>query len=990
MRRRGWLIQFALAGAAAGSAAGCGKHAVEEQIDEPGIPSALDWKRCASDSGDAIAVSGPEAPAEWRAFRRAHPYHEQQIALGSPRTDGTRILVITEPPPQVCLEDIRQLSPALAQARPYRWRMGLDGWLSDVVAELPAMSSPDLDGLLVGVHRTVFGTSYNARVTPLSAAGTLASNHQLDLSVTATELRQWLLAGPETFSATGTGPGTPLATLLARGAYGEYFSSTPGFVLWLIPLHRDVTPYLPAAGRWVLDADLVLGAIADAGSVAVVGRERQIPWNVLPPLRVETIRMLAGATTNHLAQSYERRFLLAGRFDRRNDWAPIYLSPALIDDEYGSLLNLTDQLLKSWSEHGNVHYVNFGYPLPPRYPFPAALHEVLQSGRVTFNWNTKGAGYVTDAGGFRVYALNRTGALPVSYFAGDDESRTAATEQAEAAAYDYFASLNDPNLARVVQYAALYQLDREFGVTAQLTVKEAPAAQAALVDQVAGALNNLAHIDDEWLARLSSDTLRAQIGGVRWTLAQVRTQTGDSGLRAFAAYLLRDGRDEGNRRADSALADRAFVNDTLRDDVSAEDQLPALFLMRRRVVSSVLRLLAPPSFLFRARNSFIEGANRQPASWIRTASVVQSWSTGSSLEYIGGHNLDAAVTRLRSSPDVVAGEVRVIRESGHDVILANEADIPRLSDNVRSIAEAAEADDGGARLSALVGRLRERPMLPRLAAIPPRPRTPAVRSWGASARMIGYERVPRRLTETERSLATFLQVKDRSFLNVYKLKDGSLEIAVGEPQGVVRATNLASAVDVVVDQTRLPRGTQLPRQLQLSGFSEQDATAFTRNVEWELRRTKRPRPDDIVSVVHEVEGGELRAAQVVTAEADFSRAQVRSIREVEVAFEGRAHRAYQVDLEIPIRAAKQPLHLRIWIYFREGVVRPAAEAIQATISKVMVSLGARATPDVAAAAIKAAIRQTYGEASHVTVHAGDVLIVQRSGGDDATGNHDRA
>ena len=75
---------------------------------------------------------------------------------------------------------------------------------------------------------------------------------------------------------------------------------------------------------------------------------------MLPPLRVETILQLAAVGQDELSQSYERRNIISGRYDEKHDWAPIYLSAALLDTEYGSLLNITDQLLKSWSMGGQV------------------------------------------------------------------------------------------------------------------------------------------------------------------------------------------------------------------------------------------------------------------------------------------------------------------------------------------------------------------------------------------------------------------------------------------------------------------------------------------------------------------------------------------------------------------------------------------------------------------------------------------------------------
>ena len=97
--------------------------------------------------------------------------------------------------------------------------------------------------------------------------------------------------------------------------------------------------------------------------------------NVLWPLRTESILTLASAHTADLGQSYERTRVFAGKLasggDAGRDWAPIYLSDQLVDTEVGSLLNLTDQILKSWSQAGQVDYDNF--PIESRTLFRLAI-----------------------------------------------------------------------------------------------------------------------------------------------------------------------------------------------------------------------------------------------------------------------------------------------------------------------------------------------------------------------------------------------------------------------------------------------------------------------------------------------------------------------------------------------------------------------------------------------------------------------------------------
>ena len=148
------------------------------------------------------------------------------------------------------------------------------------------------------------------------------------------------------------------------------------------------------------------------------------------------------------------------------DWAPIYLSPALINTEFGALLNITDQMLKSWSQSGQVEYLYFDYPYKPNtFPFSGKpLSEVVfeQTGskQVLFNWNTTGLGSIIS-GNPSIFIPTQTGALPVTYGSELDQEgklQTGHLKEYEEEAYRYFANLQDPNLSTVAQYTLLYQL----------------------------------------------------------------------------------------------------------------------------------------------------------------------------------------------------------------------------------------------------------------------------------------------------------------------------------------------------------------------------------------------------------------------------------------------------------------------------------------------------------------------------------------------------
>ena len=209
--------------------------------------------------------------------------------------------------------------------------------------------------------------------------------------------------------------------------------------------------------QFTLDADLILGALADSSTLVIIGRERQSPLHELPPLQIESILLLASTTEKELSQSLDINDLMAGKMNNGRDWCPTYLSKELENTEFGDLMTITDVLLKDWSEHGTIQEGYYRYPEPSYYPFDKPLFKKLGLNELVYNWNTAGAMYAIDREGYTIYTLGRTGSLPVSYFNSQERSESIGYRY-ENQAYHYFATLGNTDLARVVQYTALYQL----------------------------------------------------------------------------------------------------------------------------------------------------------------------------------------------------------------------------------------------------------------------------------------------------------------------------------------------------------------------------------------------------------------------------------------------------------------------------------------------------------------------------------------------------
>jgi hypothetical protein len=451
----------------------------------------------------------------WAQFRAEHPFPYQ--AFAAQESDGQIVLVLSEPAPNLSKSELQTFVQALFGPLPStsqnrRWPIGDDGWLEDVVLTIQVTPPPTSEStgalsfidsaymrerlslLHVALYGTVYGGQVEAIGQPYAAkARGLAPN----IGVRPDELRSWLGDVGLQWSKIDSNEASSksVQALIQADDPGPYVSSDARLVLLILDKSElqaaKHDPHALAHLRvpfrvFAVASDCVLGALwGNHGKVGLLARARQVALDAIPPLRFETFEQLARESHDELAQSYERNNLFAGKMmagdNRLRDWAPIYLSPSLIDTEFGALLNITDQMLKSWSEAGNVEYEYFQYPLRPQdghfafgdNPLMGVIanesnDKHAQSLSVLFNWNTSGSALITNYQGVSLLTTKQTGALPVTYGAETSTSQGMHTGGVllghEDHAYDYFARLGDPSLARVVSYTLIYQTLRAIAV----------------------------------------------------------------------------------------------------------------------------------------------------------------------------------------------------------------------------------------------------------------------------------------------------------------------------------------------------------------------------------------------------------------------------------------------------------------------------------------------------------------------------------------------
>src|SRR5580765_5541528 len=117
----------------------------------------------------SVTIAAATPASTWRQFRDKHPTHIQTLAVSRPDTDGTRTLIIAEPPPNVTLADIRtRYANILRDVTVRQQTIGYDGWVRDVVGTMVSMNDDELRTTIQNISRDIFGTSYKAYALDLS------------------------------------------------------------------------------------------------------------------------------------------------------------------------------------------------------------------------------------------------------------------------------------------------------------------------------------------------------------------------------------------------------------------------------------------------------------------------------------------------------------------------------------------------------------------------------------------------------------------------------------------------------------------------------------------------------------------------------------------------------------------------------------------------------------------------------------------------------
>lgn len=660
----------------------------------------------------------------WKEFREKNPYNIQIEGLKR-YEDNSYVAIISEPNERVSEDDLKDFFDDYnCEFRTDTIKLGYDGWLRDAVVSFNDLDEEDIPEFSKKLSKLLYGTDYKASVMDFNTIPehTAFSSFDLNGQVTEEELRKWFLEDKEQLvNYDKDGVTTTLSEIFnaSRDKTELYYSKESGFVVWVLEAGEcNKDDFKVAARKFSLDSDLILGAIHSGNSVAVIARERCVPIYELSPMRQETLCLLASTEEDELAQSYERTSLFAGKQKGGKDFAPIYLSDELWHTEYGNILNVTDQMLKSWSENGMIDYVDFDYPKPVNWTFNAGVSEDLGVSELTYNWNTEGVGYIVEDDSYDIYALNRTGSLPVSYIPGESEgiSDKDPVYLAEQQAYDFFSNLSSPELVKVVQYAAMYQIFTNFGINVEKEDRESYEDGIMIVpDELKMAANarikslsNFGQAEKKKIADFFNTKLITEdefqnynkyrygfrLGNSQLLVMQVEKNEEKDKINLIDGGLLLLSLDSISNNLSPLASDMTLMgclgsylidrNGTKLEYSQPSFNTPNITFdsnglpkgidttsKKERIVNA-LKMLQSHSFEIQ-RYNFIIGditvekskelylnANKEKCrTWMKCPTIVESWQLIDSINGVGGHNLNSKVTRFKVGKNLKVGETRI-------------------------------------------------------------------------------------------------------------------------------------------------------------------------------------------------------------------------------------------------------------------------------------------------------------------------------------------
>ena len=621
-------------------------------------------------------IAFAKADSVHEQFRKHFRMHYQTIGTAT-FADSSRIILISEPAPFFETDSLEKICEKFTHETVRKQvHIGYDGRMTDIMVLLGNTTTENLNNLVAKISKHLYLSDYKPNAIDLQKElkRSYFTRENLDYQISLAEFDDWFFQAAEEFiDEKDTSKTLTISRMFDQKRKGVFFSKAPGLVAWCIRRNSDLINQAEDIRRFALDADLILGALRDSTTLVIIGREREQPLEVLPPLRVETVLLIASISAKELSQSLDINDCLAGKMPDGRDWCPTYLSRELENTELGHLLTITDVLLKDWSESGTIQEASYHYPSPGYFPFDRPLFQKLGINQLVYNWNTANTMYAIDLPEHTIYTLNRTGALPVSYF-NSQESHQSIGSSYERQAGNYFANCGNTDIARVVQYTALYQLFMDNGIhyKGKLLHNAFPSNKPYLLAKPCkDLLNILKNMDDSQLQQFA-DTL-SRIHFDAYGRNQVNKQMRENEDRYNFSYTEENQRDiyqDVNRRQKQMIIGelqgvRTMLNGLSEDNfgklarylsyprgTTINSQESYNRMLQAHKVNNLLRTIGKNNLkligvdLAKIKDYYVGNLSKSGGRYLKTPSVIITYND---MVTTGGHNISSRISRVGST-----------------------------------------------------------------------------------------------------------------------------------------------------------------------------------------------------------------------------------------------------------------------------------------------------------------------------------------------------
>ncbi len=910
-----------------------------------------------------------ESIQAWQAFRAAQPLQTQVVALSPPTATKPGTLLITEPPDSFSWKSVPgRLGNLVSGCMVQKKSLMAGGWVYDIVCTLLADPENSLPDRLAAFGRELYGTSEGWAPVFLPAPDRQLIGSSLDLRYGASDLVRWLSEVKGGFRSNAIAPLVSVEDIISGRVSGVYFSGDRELVLWSLPRGVPLDGLESDIRRFAIGSDAVLGAVGNRTALTIVGRGRVESLSHVPPLRAETVLMLAASKETHLAQSYERTHVLSGKGSDGIDRAPILLSRQLVDTELGTLLNVADQLLKGWSEAGTVRYLNFAYPKPDAFPFGATPASMVERKKkrpsFLFNWNTDGIAYKQTISGNEVLVPQRTGALSVIY--GDPLDRP---RDLENRAYEYFASRGDATLFRVVQYTLLYQIFRQFDISA----RERPASvrfQRFQKNKIAFTERQLHYLlvgaPNEEVIKALANYWFVNVARIddAFLIANKRTRKAVYENRLMQAVMvlraLRDAQQTSKGELLPALVKLlTFERGPEAPSSRQIDELKKAFDVVAVATSEEFanEVQDKPSDTFTSTGLMAVAADKLGTwrvlgddgsdlpSWNHTAYVVASQGAA---VVIGGHNIDAPIIQFREDASLSRGQILVEKGADGDMTVVHApGDSSRVGTLAREVGtrKALDTETIQKDVTSMLRTANDMPPVG-LASLRKSVQVIAAKEGEFSlekAGLAGFKTRP--VSATEQGMLASLEQTKHETVVFERLANGSYVLIRTGSADAIEVASIIQATDVLANGLLVSAGGRAPVTVLVRGIPSDKAEAMLTQLKTNLAHYPKTEVDHVLAIDADSAMLLRRPALINTKfthngiRIDTGAVKVEAVTSGEFAGFSR--------VEVPLFVeAKQPFYIRL-IFYVKNLARATQEKLLARVSTVLATMkGSASVADI--------------------------------------------